>query len=626
MKRVYALAMVLCLTLTVFCGCNNNQAPSDEPVDVIINSTTGNGSDATSASAATVTDSSGHVVTDPSGNPVTTTGNGKTPSNGQSVVTASPNHGKDGYYLNDLNAAGKASVVNNCYTKGYPVAKDTVKFNVMIKDYTDLSNYNSMKINDFLKEKMNVEIRWSLVTLNELKEKQTLAYTSGNMPDMFWGLAPSPMTSQWQYIKDGLVVQLDDYINKYAPNVKRMFSEEPAAKYSVTMQDGHIYSIPMYNAERDNFVYEGLYINKTWLNNLGLSMPTNTSQLMKVLTAFKNNDPNGNGKADEIPLCLHSQNMAGVLPACLYGPFGLACYGGFAGYSIDDSGKVQANFITQNYKTALTYYKTLYKKGLIDANWFSNTYATLKSKLNTGTVTVGAFVSGEPLGLMSEERLKNYTLVPAFRDKVASKATWAITNVENVWGEWFIVTKSCKYKEVAVRLADYFYSLEGTLTALKGPQGYNWDVKSDGSIYMKDDYYKGKYKNSSLTPGYPLPNYASAAYYKLVDMTASSLTSKTLKAEAQSKKDIVKTYASAAPKNVMPNLVQYTTDKAKGSEPQNSYLTEYVQKLTGEFISGSTDINAFWDNYVSVCKNLGAESSTKYQQKAYNRFVKAVKK
>ena len=45
-----------------------------------------------------------------------------------------------------------------------------------------------------------------------------------------------------------------------------------------------------------------LWINTTGLNTLGLAMPETTDDLEAVLLAFKEQDPNGNGLADEIPL------------------------------------------------------------------------------------------------------------------------------------------------------------------------------------------------------------------------------------------------------------------------------------------------------------------------------------
>ena len=73
----------------------------------------------------------------------------------------------------------------------------------------------------------------------------------------------------------------------------------------------------------------------------------------------------------------------------------------------------------------------------------------------------------------------------------------------------------------------------------------------------------------------------------------------------------------------MPNLVSFTTDINKNKKVSDQ-LTGYIQRLTGEFLSGSTDF-AFWDNYVSVCKSMGTEEAVRRQQLAYDRYVKAMK-
>ena len=45
-----------------------------------------------------------------------------------------------------------------------------------------------------------------------------------------------------------------------------------------------------------------MMINKAWLDKLGLQVPTTWDELENVLKAFKTQDPNGNGQADEIPM------------------------------------------------------------------------------------------------------------------------------------------------------------------------------------------------------------------------------------------------------------------------------------------------------------------------------------
>ena len=622
MKRLICLLLTIAMLCITFCGCRDDSDITFDSGEVVYTSEYMN------ANSGTQTASGSKESGDNQGSSKNSNTN-STSNNGTGISTPITDTSKkesDGFYLNDLGNTGKkATVKNNCYSSGYPIAQKQVTFNVMIKDYTNGANYNKMAINDFLEKKMNIKINWTVVSANDVINKQILAYSSGNLPDIFIGMAPHTISGQWKYIKQGLVLPLDSYIKNYAPNYTRLMKQNPEVSYYTEAQDGKTYSMAMVNDARKEFVYEGLYINKNWMKNLNLSMPKTTSAFMKVLNSFKNNDPNGNGKADEIPLLLRATSMAGVLPACLYGPFGISTYGGNVGLSVNDSGKVVANCISKNYKTALTYYKTLYKNGLIDKDWLENTDKAFKDKLNTKTTTVGAFVAEKPLDVVDSKRFKEYTLVPAFQDKSVKKATWSVSSTEYVWAEWFLVTKACKYPEIAVRFADYFYSLEGTLAALQGPQGKNWDIKSDGKLYMTDSYYSGKNSTVSLTPGYPLPHWESERYNALIDVTKGKNVSSEKLAAANAAKDINKTYLVSKPKNLQINFVDYDKDKNSKKEISDQ-LVPYIQRLAIEFVTGSTDIGAFWDNYVGVCKNLGCENQVYYAQIAYDRYKKKAAK
>ena len=102
---------------------------------------------------------------------------------------------------------------------------------------------------------------------------------------------------------NGLFENLAPYIDSgEMPNVAKMFEDHPELRVLSTDENGAIYGIPNYRSlwPRTNRV---LYINKTWLDNLGLQVPTTMDELEEVLIAFKNEDPNGNGDTkDEIPL------------------------------------------------------------------------------------------------------------------------------------------------------------------------------------------------------------------------------------------------------------------------------------------------------------------------------------
>lgn len=91
-------------------------------------------------------------------------------------------------------------------------------------------------------------------------------------------------------------------IEQEAPNVKKMFDEHPELKTLAAESDGKIYGIPRYKGIwPDNIA--SMFINKTWLDNLGLEPPTTWDELESVLVAFRDGDPNQNGDStDEIPM------------------------------------------------------------------------------------------------------------------------------------------------------------------------------------------------------------------------------------------------------------------------------------------------------------------------------------
>ena len=160
------------------------------------------------------------------------------------------------------------------------------------------------------------------------------------------------------------------YLTKYAPNVIKMFQEVPQAEYLCKGYDGNIYMLPMArNYDNDTGRYaSSLIINTTWLDNLGLDVPTTTTEFRDVLRAFKTGDPNGNGIADEIPLELDFDNNRVGLPNGAYGAFGMPVY--YELTYVDDEGTVHYAPIVDNYRRCLTYYRDLFREGLVDPDWY----------------------------------------------------------------------------------------------------------------------------------------------------------------------------------------------------------------------------------------------------------------
>ena len=94
-----------------------------------------------------------------------------------------------------------------------------------------------------------------------------------------------------------------------------------------------------------------------------------------MLRKFKTDDPNGNGKADEIPLSMESK----FVPMAFGPAFGLDLSNNF--YA-DDQGKVHFSYYEPAYKEYLTYLNGLYKEGLLGVDYASTTSDQVTSRIS----------------------------------------------------------------------------------------------------------------------------------------------------------------------------------------------------------------------------------------------------
>ena len=111
-----------------------------------------------------------------------------------------------------------------------------------------------------------------------------------------------------------------------------------------------------------DFTRHGAMIRKDWLDNLGLEMPTTQEELVEVLRAFKTQDPNVNGVADEIPTGGRAEAR---WMDYLFAMYGIAMWEGYPEWDIFD-GELTYSAVTPNMRDALEFISGLYQEGLLD--------------------------------------------------------------------------------------------------------------------------------------------------------------------------------------------------------------------------------------------------------------------
>jgi putative aldouronate transport system substrate-binding protein len=260
------------------------------------------------------------------------------------------------YELKDVTFPLKEAVTLNFMTQSSPLAP---------------SDPNEKLIYQRLEEKTGVKVDWKNYTSESFIEKRNLLIAGGDLPDAILDASYSDYDLQ-KLGKDGTIIPVEDLIDQYMPNLKKVLDTKPEYKSMITATDGHIYAFPWIEElgegkESIHSIDTFPWINVEWLNNLGLEMPTTTEELKEVLLAFKNDDPNGNGIADEIPLSFII-NKGGEDLAFLFSPFGLG--DNWDHTVVSNDGKVIFTAAQQGYQDAMMYFAELYKDNLIDEEAF----------------------------------------------------------------------------------------------------------------------------------------------------------------------------------------------------------------------------------------------------------------
>lgn len=504
-----------------------------------------------------------------------------------------------------------AKVVNNCYETGYPIAKDKVKFKIMLVDHVNGADLSKRAFTKYISQKFNIDLEYELVSSAQVSEKVTLAFASGNLPDMFWGMALYGDVSKLNsYVKDNALYSFDDY-KAYAPNIYKMLDKYKDARYLCTSDDGKMYTIPLVREDQETLYRDKFYINKTWLKKLGLSMPKTLNDLTAVLRAFKNNDPNGNGKKDEIPMMFVNE-----IPTSWYGIFGVSTYNYFtrtAGNQI-----LNVNLMNE-YKTALKTLSDYYSEGLLYNYEIRNINSTkAMSMLNASVKTVGIVNANNYSSVMSAETfLNDYTMMPLIDETGNGTNVASYMDVEQMWSLFCMIPKKCKYPEIAVRMIDYFYTTEGGVTAQYGPPSKSlyWYYNDAGKPVLTNNGVN----YSALVPGHTVPRYMSNEVLNFFTNEVKYKTKEETQAVAV-EKELLKNYYGSLKPRMTYNAPLTAEERARENKEVSSSLTQKAFEWRYQFVYNVKNIDSDWSAYVNDITRLGAKTVEEDKQAADTRM------
>lgn len=488
---------------------------------------------------------------------------------------------------------------------GMPVVNKPVTLKIMIGKYAAQTDWNKMLVWTEYEKLSGVHIEWIQVPDKDIVEKRNLAIASGDLPDAFFK-CNIPAADLQSYGEQGIFVKLNDLINNFAPNAKKAIADRDDVSKGVKMVDGSIYSLPYIMDVLSPAITGKMFLNRKWVDTLGLKMPVTTDELYNVLTAIKKNDLNGNGKNDEIPLTGPKFDM---ILSTLRGAWGLGNRGNSNGFlDFDDkAGKVRYWPADPKYKEVLTYFNKLYKEGLLDNEIFQmdNTKLIAKAAQNQ----VGAF-SAINNNAMGQKYQNDYEGIPQALKGPSGDQLWSPIN-SKIWDLGaFAITNKNKYPDITMRWVDYFYSEEGIKLYFMGIEGKTYKVTADGKYDYVDEINKNP---NGLTYDQAIGQYLAWGSLgnpsMAVDKYFLGAAVLPIPLEAANR---VKPYL---PKEIWPQF-SYTSQENEKKTQIETDLTSYVNEMTASFVTGKTPFTE-WDNYVNKLKSMGLDDCIKICQAAY---------
>lgn len=241
----------------------------------------------------------------------------------------------------------------------------------------------------------------------------------------------------------------------------------------VAGEDGGIYAFPHLEESSYDPMRHQAFINQDWLDKLGLPMPTDTESFYNTLVAFKTQDPNGNGKADEVPLI----GVAGGYGDTINWLINMFVYHNPNRFwRVDEQGELYHIYASNEYREALKYINKLVKEGLMPTSVWSMNDNDVKNQLAPGdnVQKVGVFCGHPTLALaINNENIYSYKALPYWGYATLNDLTAKLNT---------FITEDCEYPDAAWNLLMLMSSKEGSYRQRYGEKGVDWVDADEGAV------------------------------------------------------------------------------------------------------------------------------------------------
>lgn len=383
----------------------------------------------------------------------------------------------------------------------------------------------------------------------------------------------------------------------------------------MTAPDGHIYYMPNLQTSGVFTSAQSLWMNTGWMQSAGAQIPATTEEFRQVLRAFAQNDPNGNGKADDIPAAgntgLDGCNIIHYLMnAFTYTDPQNA-------YMAVEDGQVSFAPTTEGWREGLSYCRTLYKEGLLpelNLTFSRNQFTRL---VNDPRNLVGAFAADSLTDILSPgspELSSRFIHIPPLEGPQGVRYATASVSLPTPGG---IIPASSRNPEAAFRLMDFMLSEDAYFVAAFGEEGKDWNYAEGGMIG-----YDGQEATVSIRGQewgrLPNKNFSQAGPF----VTYNEYGDRAAWSGYRADQRYLDARAARANQIYLPREHMTVLTLEPALEKTKGEILAYIWDWAAEFITGARDprSNEDWAAYLKGLEALELEALVEAAQISYNQY------
>lgn len=484
--------------------------------------------------------------------------------------------------------------------EGHLVSKDPMELSIHLHLGNRISFKDSWEVFKKAEELTNVKLKGTASdSISDSAQAFNTMLASGDLSDIL----TYSLEDLSKYGMEGALISLNDLIEEHAPNFNKYLQENPDVRKTITAADGNIYSIAFVP---DGEAAAGYFMRTDWLEKLNLEVPKTVDDYYNVLKAFKERDPNGNNKADEIPFIDRGKGEITIRLVTLFG--------GHTSFYLDGD-TVKYGPSEEAYKIGMENISKWYAEGLIDPEAFTRGSKARNILLgdNVGGATHDWFGSTSTFNDTLADKIQGFKFEPIAPPADINGKVWESTirnNVPNkIKGAWGI-SVSNPHPVETIKYFDFWWSEEGRRLMNFGIEGEQYDLV-DGKPIFKESLLNNDEPVISL-----LEQIGAQIQIGFHQDFAYEEQWMNPVAKQGARMYIDGKYCEKA----FPSLV-FTNEEQDLLNEKLTAIDTLQKEVTQKWILNAEDVNTGWDKYIKAMNNLGLKEVLEVYQNAYDRYM-----